>query len=235
MAVTEIYELDGVSVGATAYSIPNASTTPASITTDGVWQLWIDPVQGGALTKGDYFEAVVMEKVLSGSTQRRVFSMPFGGVAQVEPFVAPPLMLMHGWDMLIDKIAGTDRAMDASIRGTAVTITEAYSMSAVSIDGSEISIASGTITLQTITTAGVYQLWVDGVNMAKGDQFEIRVYEKVEATGGTKRQVFETTLHDVQSELFVTPMFTLINGWDMTIKRIAGTARNFDASIRKVG
>ncbi len=235
MSVTEIYELDGVTVGSTAYSIPSGSTTPAAITTDGVWQLWVDPVQGGALTKGDHFEAVIMEKVLSGSTQRRACSMQFGGVDQVENFVMPPMLLMHGWDMLIDKIAGTDRAMDASIRGTACTITQAYSMSAVSVSTSEISIVSGTTTLQTIAAAGVYQLWIDFTNMVKGDQYEIRVYEKAEATGGTKRQFFETTVHDVQTQLFATPMFTLMHGWDMTVKLISGSARTLDASIRKVG
>jgi len=236
MALGEVYELDGVSIGTTAYSIPNGSTTPASIMTDGVLHLWVDPVQGGAMTKGDYFEIVVMEKVLSGSTQRKAMCACIGN-AQAEPWVLPPLMLMHGWDMLIDKIAGTDRAMDASIRGNTTTITQAYSMSAVSVGASELSIVSGTTSLQAITTEGIYQLWVDPIaaSMAKADEFVIRIYEKVEATGGTKRQVFKQHLMDVQSQLFVSPMLHLRNGWDMTIQKISGTDRSFDASIRRVG
>jgi hypothetical protein len=235
--LVEAYELDGVSIGSTAYSIPNASTTPASITTDGIYHLWVDPVQGGAMTKGDYFEAVVMEKCLSGSTQRKAFSAIIGN-AQAEPWILPPLMLMHGWDMLIDKIAGTDRAFDASIRGSNNAITQVYSQSAISIDGTEISIIGGLVGgPQSITDDGIYQLWIDPVAaaMAKGDEFAIRIYEKVEGTGGTKRQVFKATLMDVQSQLFVSPMFQLMNGWDMTIQRISGTARSFDASIRRVG
>jgi hypothetical protein len=234
MPVTEIYELDGVSVGTTAYSIPNGSTTPAAITTQGVWQLLVDPVEGGAMTKGDYFEAMVMEKCLSGSTQRKVLSAIMGN-AQAEPWVLPPLMLMHGWDMLIDKIAGTDRAMDASIRGTAGTITQVYSLSAVSV-ATSISIPTGTSSLSTIAEAGTYQLFVDGIAaaMAKGDEYAITVLEKVEASGGAKRQIFKATLMDVQSQLFVSPVFTLLNGWDMVITKVSGTNRNFDASIRKV-
>jgi hypothetical protein len=117
-----------------------------------------------------------------------------------------------------------------------MAITEPYEMDGVSISTTEISIVSGTSSLQTITTAGVYQLWVDpvGAAMAKGDEFEIKIYEKVEATGGTKRVVFSARLSDAQSELFVTPTLILMNGWDMTLKKIAGTDRNFDASIRKI-
>ena len=113
-------------------------------------------------------------------------------------------------------------------------ISEPYELDGVTVGSSELSIVSGTTTLQTITDDGVYQLWVDAGNMAKGDEFKIRIYEKVEGTGGTKKVVFVATLSDVQSELFVTPTLILINGWDMTIQKIAGTDRAFDASIRKV-
>jgi hypothetical protein len=114
-------------------------------------------------------------------------------------------------------------------------ITEHAELDGVTVGSTELSIVSGTTTLQTATDDGVYQLWVDPVtNMAKGDEFAIRIYEKVEATGGVKRVVFKATLSDAQSELFVTPMLILMNGWDMTIQRVAGTDRAFDASIRKV-
>lgn len=116
-----------------------------------------------------------------------------------------------------------------------MAISEPYEMDGVTISTTEISIVSGTSSLQTITDDGVYQLWVDGVGvMAKGDEFIIKIYEKVEATGGTKRVVFSSTLSDVQSENWVSPMLILINGWDMTITKVAGTDRAFDASIRRV-
>lgn len=115
-----------------------------------------------------------------------------------------------------------------------MAITEPFELDGVTVGVTELSIVSGTTTLQTNTTAGVYQLWVDAFTMAKGDEYRIRVYEKVEATGGTKRVVFDATLADAQSTLFVTPTMILMNGWDMTIQKIAGTDRAFDASIRKV-
>lgn len=235
MAISELYSRAGVSVGVSAYSIPNNSTTPAAITTQFAGHLWLDPVQGGAMTKGDYFKAAILEKCLSGSTQRIAYEASIGN-AQVEPWVIPPIMLMHGWDMQITKVAGTDRAWDASVRGSQCTITQAYSLSAVTVGATELSIVSGTTALQTITTQGIYQLIVDPVvaSMAKADEFTIRIYEKVQSAG-TKRQIFRATLMDVQSQLFVSPMFTLKNGWDMTIQKISGTDRAFDASIRRVG
>lgn len=113
-------------------------------------------------------------------------------------------------------------------------ISEPYELDGVTVGATELSIVSGTTSLQTITDDGVYQLWLDAGNMAKGDEFKVRLYEKVEGTGGTKKVFFQATLSDVQSEVYVTPTFVLINGWDMTLQKIAGTDRAFDASIRKV-
>ena len=116
-----------------------------------------------------------------------------------------------------------------------MAIAQYASISAVSISTSEISIISGTTTLSNDTTDGVYQLFVDGIaaGMAKGDEFIIKIYEKC-LSGSTKRVVFQATLSDVQSELFVTPTLILMHGWDMTITKVAGTNRSFDASIRQV-
>lgn len=115
-----------------------------------------------------------------------------------------------------------------------MAISEPYELDGVTVGATELSIVSGTTSLQTVTDDGIYQLWVDAFTMAKGDEYIVRVYEKVEATGGTKRVVFAATLSDVQAELFVTPTLILIHSWDMTIQKVAGTDRAFDASIRKV-
>lgn len=116
-----------------------------------------------------------------------------------------------------------------------MAITEPYELDGVTVTATELSIVSGTTTLQTITDDGVYQLWVDGTaTMVLADEYKIRIYEKVEATGGVKKVVFTAILRHAQSEIWVSPMLILINGWDMTLQKIAGTDRAFDASIRKV-
>lgn len=115
-----------------------------------------------------------------------------------------------------------------------MAISEPYELDGVSVSTTDISIPTGTTTLSNIADDGVYQLWVDPSNMAKGDTFRIRILEKVEATGGTKRIVFSADLSDAQSEIFVTPTLILMHSWDMTIVKVAGTDRAFDASIRKI-
>lgn len=115
-----------------------------------------------------------------------------------------------------------------------MAISEPYELDGVTVGSTELSVVSGTTSLQTITDDGVYQLWVDAGNMAKADEFIIKIYEKVEGTGGTKKVCMSATLSDVQSEVWVSPMLILINGWDMTITKVSGTDRAFDASIRKV-
>jgi hypothetical protein len=232
MPISELYELDGVTVGATELSIPNGGTTLQALTTDALVQVWLDHFN---IAKSDYFRLRIYEKVRSGGTQRVAFQTVLPPIAPSQILTFPPLMLMHGWDVTLQKVAGTDRAFDASIRAvTGSGLTEYDGMDAVTVGATELSIVSGTTTLQTVGDDGIYQLWVDPVtNMAKGDEFIARIYEKVEETGGTKRLVWEATLSDVPTELLVSPQLLLMHGWDMTLKKVAGTDRAFDASIRR--
>lgn len=235
MAITEPYELDNVSVGATELSIVSGTTTLQTVTDDGLFYLFLDPV-GAGVAKGDEFKARIYEKVeATGGTKRVIFSATISD-AQSEIWTFPGMMLMHGWDMTLQKVAGTDRNWDASIRAVAggAWLSEPYELDGVTVGATELSIVSGTTTLQDITTAGFYQLFLDPVtNLAKADEFEVTIYESVELTGGSKRVLYRFRVSDAQYENLVTPILLLKNGWDMTIKKIAGTDRAWDASIRK--
>lgn len=112
-----------------------------------------------------------------------------------------------------------------------MALAQEYSINAVTVGSTELSIISGTTTLQTNTTKGIRGLFLDASNMAKGDEYEVRIYDKVISTG-TKRLAYRQTLSDAQSEIIVFPDLFLYNGWDMTIKKNAGTDRTFTASIR---
>jgi hypothetical protein len=112
-------------------------------------------------------------------------------------------------------------------------ISEAYTLNAVTVGTTELSIVSGTTTLANDTNDGVYSLMVDSGNMAKGDEFRVRVYEKC-LTGSTKKVIDGWTMLGVQGRNHYTPPMILMHGWDMTIQKIAGTDRAFTASIRKV-
>lgn len=84
------------------------------------------------------------------------------------------------------------------------------------------------------TTADTVQLWLDLSDMIKADELELRFYEKVEATGGTVGLVQLWRFLGVQATLFVSPPFIVLNGWDFSLKRIAGTDVVVDASVRSV-
>jgi hypothetical protein len=110
MAITE-YTINA-SVSTTEYSITNNSTSIATQTGDGVMQVFIDC---SAMAAGDQYQVRVYEKTRSASTQRIVYEALLTG-AQDEIFVSPALTVMHGWDVTLDKIAGTDRTIEASVR-----------------------------------------------------------------------------------------------------------------------
>jgi hypothetical protein len=115
----------------------------------------------------------------------------------------------------------------------AISITFATG-SAVTISTTEISLLSGTSTLQTNTTVGLFQAVIDTNNLAAGDVFEWRLYEKAIAAG-TKRLAEYARIGNAQGKPnWISPAVTLGAGWDMTLIKVAGTDRAFDWSIRSV-
>ncbi len=106
-----------------------------------------------------------------------------------------------------------------------------------SVSTTELSMVSGTSTLQTITAEpGVYQLFLDLNALVNGDVFEVRIYERV-VSGGTKRIVTPFTLADAQGAdhaIWAGPALQLMHGWDFTIIRTAGSDRTIAYSLRRV-
>lgn len=120
-----------------------------------------------------------------------------------------------------------------------MAVTQLYELDGVSITTTEWAVAQNeafTVNSTSLNTdAAAVQLWVDTTDMVKGDELMIRLYEKVEATGGAQRLVQQWTLLGVQATNFVTPVFLVMNGWEFTLDCIAGTSITVDASIRKAG
>jgi hypothetical protein len=115
MAISEAYN-GNPTVGASEYDMPSASTSVGVVTTDGIYQLFLDC---NAIAEGDRFDVKIYEKVQSGGTQRVCQKWIIAG-AQADPiWVAPSLILINGWTMTITKVAGTDRAIPFSIRSVA--------------------------------------------------------------------------------------------------------------------
>lgn len=85
------------------------------------------------------------------------------------------------------------------------------------------------------TTDGVLQVFVDVSQMVSGDQFQFKVYEQVtNGSGGSQRAVYISDLVGAQSEALVFPALTVMHGWDVTGKRIAGSDRTMWFSTRLI-
>ena len=102
--------------------------------------------------------------------------------------------------------------------------------------GSQTAVISTLHTLNTTTpetTDGAFQLQVDVANLVRGDRVEFSVHEKARS-GDTSRQVAKYTLaNDQVDDLYVTPWFGMMHGWDFKLKQTDGTGRVFPWSIRK--
>lgn len=82
--------------------------------------------------------------------------------------------------------------------------------------------------------SGVFQVFIDLSSLAAGDQYDLRVKEKVQSAG-TVRDIFVASYVGVQaSPHTVLPSLLLMYGWDVTLKRIAGSDKTIAWSIRQV-
>jgi hypothetical protein len=114
-----------------------------------------------------------------------------------------------------------------------MAISEVYTGTAT-VSTTEVSLVSGTTTLQSVATPAVIQVFIDTSNMGGLDQYEIDIKDKV-TSGGIQRVIYTSTLTGRQSTPFVSPSLIVYHGWDVTITKIAQVDKSFTWSIRKVG
>jgi hypothetical protein len=115
MAITELYT-GTETVSTTEWSLTTDTSGPDADTTDGIFQVFID---FNAVAAGDEFQIKIYEKTRSGDTQRAIYIASVSNVQSSPIWVSPSLILLHGWDVTLKKIAGTDRAINWSIRQVA--------------------------------------------------------------------------------------------------------------------
>jgi hypothetical protein len=114
MPISAAYE-NSATIGTTLYSLPNNSTTLTPITVDGVYQVFLDLA---AMTVTEQYEITILEKVTAAGSQREIFQGVITGTT-APTWVSPSLILVHGWDVQVRKLAGTDRSIGWSIRQVA--------------------------------------------------------------------------------------------------------------------
>jgi hypothetical protein len=114
MAISEAFS-GSEAVSTTEHSLTTDTAGPDTETSDGVFQVFLDVSD---MIAGDDLQIRVYEKVLSTSTQRIVYEDRLFGVQSKPVWVSPSLILMHGWDVTLDALAGTI-TVDWSIRKVA--------------------------------------------------------------------------------------------------------------------
>lgn len=102
-------------------------------------------------------------------------------------------------------------------------------MPAPTITDNDTTLTDGTEqTLFTTTTNAYYGGGVDLSNMASGDQIEIKLYKGYKSAGALVL-VDTYPFTDAQAKPgFEIPMLHAPYGYKLTIKRLAGTDRNYD-------
>lgn len=105
--------------------------------------------------------------------------------------------------------------------------------------GTTISTAEYSVTLASTSGAPAAKtdkvtagLVLDTNAVVAGDQFLVTLYDKAQS-GTTQRKCATWIIAGAQAEpIFMTPPLMLGEGWDFTIKKLAGTDRTIPAEIR---
>ena len=114
-----------------------------------------------------------------------------------------------------------------------MAMSEAFNGSA-SIGTTEYDLPSASTTVSAQTTDGIYQLFLDLNALVSGDQYTLRIYEKVQS-GSTQRVVQEVVFAGAQAEpIYVTPSILFLHGWTFTMQLNTTNARTINWSIRSV-
>lgn len=145
MAITETHAAT-TGIGATEWSLTTDTASPQTQTNDACVQVFLDL---SALTTGDKYRFRIYEKVRSTGQQRVVSQHTFANKLARPIWASPTLILLHGWDVTLQKLAGVDRAIDFSVRemtqtggsGSAPTID---SFAPLSGDAADIVTITGT-------------------------------------------------------------------------------------------
>lgn len=103
MPIAELYS-GTEAIGATEHSLTTDTAGPDVDTTDGIYQVFLDVSD---MVAGDALAITIYEKVRAGDTQRIVWQEILVGVQSTPIWVSPSIILMHGWDVTLDAIAGT--------------------------------------------------------------------------------------------------------------------------------
>ena len=112
--------------------------------------------------------------------------------------------------------------------------TQVYSGSA-SVGTTPFSLPNNSTTLTPRTDPKDVCAFVRFASLAVGDRFQIDFLDKVSGAGDPQDSVGSFIVQGPGSFAIMTPTFPLIHGWDVQVKKLAGTDRTVTWSLRTFG
>lgn len=103
MAISEAFA-GSEAVSTTEWSLTTDTAGPDTETGDGIYQIFLDVSD---MVTGDELQIRVYEKVQAADTQRICYQSNLVGPQSPPIWISPSLILMNGWDVTLDAIAGT--------------------------------------------------------------------------------------------------------------------------------
>lgn len=110
-----------------------------------------------------------------------------------------------------------------------ITLTQ----NSATIGTTEFFLASNSTTATYQTADVILQVYLDLGAMAAGDEYLIKIYEKVDGTN--PEVIYTATKVGAQAEMWVSPAFILGVGWEVSVDKIAGTDRSIPWTLAKIG
>lgn len=220
MAIT--VTTNSASISTTEYFLFGNSTTASYQTTDAWVQASLDLSNCVA---GDEFLIKIYEKI-DTTNARVVWSSSVLGTQPA--MTTPSLMLANGYEISVIRVSGSDRTIPWTIYTSSGNIVSANNSPTIST--TEYYLFSDSTTPTYASTDRVLQTMIDFSNMAVGDAFRVRVYEKIDGTN--VKAVYDTTLVGTQSHAWVNPARFVGNGYEISVTKTAGTDRTVPWSYR---
>jgi hypothetical protein len=115
-----------------------------------------------------------------------------------------------------------------------MAITEPFTGSEAVTQATEWSTTTDTAGPDAQTDDGVYQLFLDFVNLVDGDVVRVRYYEKIDAVNQRSFDSVDVSNNQGATKGWASPSFILMHGWDFTLQMVTATTRTILWSIRKV-
>lgn len=105
-----------------------------------------------------------------------------------------------------------------------------FTADSASISSSEYYLAADSTSKSLQTDDCILQTWIFAASIAAGDVFEIKLYEKIN-TNETSRVIGYLTIDQTS---YIIPSTIVGEGWDVSVKKTAGTDRTIHWSLRKI-